>query len=179
MSVDQLAGPLGQASELLTASLLADRKIMTCGAGPDAALAQLFTTSLLGNLERERPALPALNISTDGASLAAIGDAEGQEHRYSRQVQALGQAGDTLVLLNSGGGGARVLGPALQTALERDMQLVLVTHGEDSLLAADLPANSACLRVEASLRSQVIEIHTMVLLALGQLIEVGLFGPRE
>ena len=51
MSVDQLAGPIGQASELLTGSLLQDRKIIVCGNGVDAALAQLFTTCLMDRLD--------------------------------------------------------------------------------------------------------------------------------
>ena len=178
LSVDQLAGPVGQASELLTASLLADRSIMICGTGADAALAQLFTTCLLGGLEHERPALPALNISADGASLTAIGDSEGQGQRYSRQLQALGPTGDTLLLINSGNAGS-AQAQALSAAVERDMQAVLLTHAGDALLPAAQPATGATISVNAHQRGRVIEIHTMVLLALGQLIEVSLFGHRE
>lgn len=178
MSVDQLASPVGRASELLTGSLLQDRKIIVCGAGMDAALAQLFTTGLLDSLDQERPALPALNISSDGPSLGAIGDSEGQEYRYSRQLQALGQAGDTLLLINSSNGGAAAA-QAVQAALERDMQVALLTASNDRQLPALVPATGATITVDAPLRSRVLEIHTMVLLALCQLIEFGLFGPRE
>lgn len=178
MSVDQLAGPIGQASELLTGSLLQDRKVMICGAGADAALAQLFTTCLLASLDQERPALPALNISGDGPSLGAIGDSEGHDCRYSRQLQALGQAGDSLLLINSGGGG-EAPAQAIHAAIDRDMQIVLLTDSNDRQLPALMPTTGATITVDAPLRSRVLEVHTMVLLALCQLIEIGLFGPRE
>ena len=178
MSVDQLAGPIGQASELLTGSLLQDRKIIVCGSGVDAALAQLFTTCLMDSLDHERPALPALNISGDGASLSAIGESEGNEARYSRQVQAMGQPGDTLLLINSGEAGP-ALAAALRAALERDMQVALLTRSADRLLPPAMPTNGATVTVEATVPSRALEIHTMILLALCQLIEFGLFGPRE
>ena len=178
MSVDQLAGPIGQASELLTGSLLQDRKIIVCGNGVDAALAQLFTTCLMDRLDHERPALPALNISGDGASLSAIGESEGSEARYSRQLQAMGQGGDSLLLINSGEA-SPPLAAALQAALERDMQVALLTCSTDRQLPPAMPATGATITVDANTPSRALEIHTMILLALCQLVEFGLFGPRE
>ncbi len=40
LSVDALAEPVGSASELMVQALLADRKIIACGNGVDATLAQ-------------------------------------------------------------------------------------------------------------------------------------------
>jgi len=72
LSVDQLAEPIAQASQLMTQALLEDHKILACGNGADAALAQLFTCNLLNHFARERPALPALTLAGDSASITAI-----------------------------------------------------------------------------------------------------------
>ena len=97
MSVDTLAAPISQASELMTQTLLRDGKIVTCGNGVDSAQAQLFAASLLCALEQERPALPALHIGSDSASLTAIA-AESSSEIYARQLRGLGQDGDDLFL---------------------------------------------------------------------------------
>ena len=179
MSVDRLAQPLGQAAELLTASLLQDRKIMVCADGIDNALAQLFTAALLSRLDDERPALPALNLAGDGGTRAAIAAAEGPDAVFARQLRALGQPGDALLLIAGGGGPDPALTAALRAALERDMPVVALVTDEDGELARRLPAGTAVIPVGAGARSRVLEMHTMILLTLCQLIDIGLFGPRD
>lgn len=178
MSVDQLAQPLGQAAELLTASLLQDRRIFVCAGGIDTPLAQLFTTALLSRLDDERPALPALNLAGDGSTRAAIAALEGHEAVFTRQIQALGQPGDALLLI-AGADPDPALVAALRAARERDMPVVALATAGDRALLEQLPAGAAVIRTETAARSRVLEMHTLVLLALCQLIEIGLFGPRD
>lgn len=178
MSVDQLAQPLGQAAELLTACLLQDRKIMVCAGGIDMPLAQLFTTALLSRLDDERPALPALNLAGDGGTHAAIAAGEGHHAVFARQIQAFGQPGDALLLV-AGGDPDDALSAALQTAVEREMPVVALLTAGDRDLIERLPAGAAEIRTDVAMRSRVLEMHTMILLALCQLIEIGLFGPRD
>ena len=61
-SVDALAEPVGLASTLMVNALLQD-KIIACGNGVDATLAQLFTCNLISRFEHDRPALPALALA--------------------------------------------------------------------------------------------------------------------
>ena len=58
MSVDELAGPLGRAGDLMSSALLQDRKVLCCGEGADAALAMLFTSNLLGRFDRDQRRFP-------------------------------------------------------------------------------------------------------------------------
>ncbi len=56
MAVDDLAAPIARAVGLLTGCLLQDGKIIVCGNGVDASLAQLLSSNLLGCFGPPRPA---------------------------------------------------------------------------------------------------------------------------
>jgi hypothetical protein len=57
--------------------------------------------------------------------------------------------------------------------------VVALVTSADRELVQDLPAGAAVIRIGTAARSQVLEMHTMILLALCQLIDIGLFGPRD
>ena len=175
MSVDSLAGPIEQGSQLMSQALLQDRKIFTCGSGADAALAQLFCAHLLGKLEQDRPALPAFCLSSDATSLTAIAASAGEAELYSRQLRALGQEGDVLLLISSGVSGAGLLA-ALEAAHERNMPVVALSNSSDKILENSLQAEDAALMIDSTKRSRMLELQTMVLNSLCQLIEFNLFG---
>src|SRR5262245_5412240 len=86
MSVDALAEAIARASQLMVTALLADRKIIACGNGADAALAQLFTCNLLNRFEEDRPALPALALGADNAAVTAIAQASNINDIFSRPL---------------------------------------------------------------------------------------------
>ena len=175
MSVDDLAEPIAQGSQLMSEALLADRKILCCGNGADAALAQLLACSLLDQYERERPALPALSLAADSASVTAIGDSLGIEEIFSRQVRALGQPRDILVCINSNPSTPRNLQQAFGAAAEREMQTLVISAGKP----ADTAGNPDMVTIGAGTgtRHRTIEIQTMIIHCLCELLDQHLFGP--
>jgi D-sedoheptulose 7-phosphate isomerase len=175
MSVDSLAAPISQACELMAQTLLSDGKIITCGNGADSAQAQLYAATLLCALEQERPALPALHLGSDCASLTAIAASESGGAMYAQQLRALGQENDTLLLINSGEP-SPALAAAIAAAHERNMRVVALSNTSDTRLPGLLLDSDELLLVEARTRSQTIELQTMILLCLCQLIENKLFG---
>ena len=178
LSVDTLAGPLEQACQVMTRALLEDRKIVACGAGADAALAQLFSSSLLGRFERERPALPAMALGADAASLTAIAVADGLGDIFSRQLRALGQPGDVLLGISSGVDSG-CLRRAIIVARDRNMGLVLLSNESDSELSTEVAGDGVALRVRAHQPARVVEMHTMLLNCLCELIDQSLFGSYD
>ncbi len=175
MSVDRLAQPLSRGSEAACQALLEDRKLLCCGAGPGAALCQLFVAGLLSRVDQERPALPAFCLNADGATLAAITSDSGPGAAYSRQVRALGQDGDILLLISSGGNNPS-LEQAVRAARERNMRLIALSNDADTSLPGMLGAGDVLIEVEGSTRSRVVELQVMALNTLCHLIENGLFG---
>ena len=175
MSVDAVADPIAQGSELMSQVLLQEGRIFCCGCGPDAALCQLFTTSLLDKLEQDRPALPAINLC---ANSNGLDDLAGTQEIFARPLRALGQEGDLLLVLHSGGD-SHALAAAVNAARERDMLVVAVTDMTDGALSASLRAGDAHIAVSAHNRPALVELHTMIVHLLAQLIEYTLFGNHE
>jgi phosphoheptose isomerase len=175
LSADSLAAPIEQASRLMTDALLADRKIIACGNGPDAALAQLFCSNLLGCVEQERPALPAMVLGSDTASLTAISQGSGAEEIFSRPLRALAQPADVLIAICSSAPANNLI-PTLQAARERNMGVVLMSNLQAVELSALLQQEDVELCVESDDSRRSVEIFSMALHSMCMLIEHGLFG---
>ncbi len=175
MSVDDLATMIERGSQLMASALLADRKIIVCGNGVDAAVAQLFTCNLLNRFEQDRPALPALSLAADNASVTAIAQAGTFNDIFSRQLRALGQPEDVLLCINSGEGASNLL-RAVQTAQERNMGVIALTNARDSTLGAVIRPEDVELRVNATRQARVVEIHAMAIHSFCELIDHSLFG---
>lgn len=175
LSVDDLAATIERGTELMATALLADRKIIACGNGVDATLAQLFVCNLLNRYEEDRPALPALTLSADNASVTAIAQAGSINEIFSRQLRALGHAGDVLLCINSSAGAAN-LSQAVRTAQERNMGVIVMSNSLDSELGVLLRPEDLELRINATRRARIVEMHTMAIHNFCELIDHSLFG---
>ena len=178
MSVDDPAEPIERGSALMASALVGDRKIITCGNGVDAVLAQLFASYLLDRFEADRPALPALTLGNDSASVTAIAQSSSINDIFSRQLRALGQAGDILVCINSSEGAGNLL-RAVQTAHERNMGVIVVSNTQDGELGTLIREEDVELRVNAARQSLVVEIHAMAIHSFCELIDHSLFGNHS
>src|SRR5712671_3071185 len=125
-AVDALAGPIARAAEIMVKCLLANGKILACGNGGSAADAQHFSAELLNRFERERPGLAAIALTTDSSTLTAIANDYEYEQVFSKQLSALGQAGDVLLGISTSGNSKNVA-RAVSAAHEREMRVVALT----------------------------------------------------
>ena len=174
LSVDELAEPIERASRVLVQALLDDRKIVCCGNGADASVAQLFVNNFLSRYEQERPALPALALVGDGG-VTAIAHSSGINEVFSRQLRALGQPGDVLLCISSSGGANNLL-RAIQAAHERNMTVVALSNDQDSELSTLIRSEDVELRVRATRQPRIVEIHVMAVQCLCELVDHSLFG---
>ena len=161
MSVDTLADAIEKGSQLMVDALLSERKVITCGDGVDGVLAQLFTCNLLNRFEADRPALPALNLGMDYASITAIAQSSGMVDIFSRQLQALGQAGDVLLCFNSSASADNLL-RAVQTAQERNIGIIVMSNSRDEELSTLLRAEDVGLQINAARQARIVELYTMI-----------------
>lgn len=116
------------AGELLRATLDAGGKVLLCGNGGSAADAQHIAAELVGRFVVERRGLPAIALTTDTSALTAIGNDYGYDRVFSRQVEALGRAGDLLIAITTSGTSKNVVAAAT-AARELGMKVVALTGG--------------------------------------------------
>ncbi len=115
-----LAAPFVRLVELAAGSLAAGGKILFFGNGGSAADAQHLAAELAVRMDRDRPAIAALALTTDSSILTAIGNDLGFDTVFARQIEALGRPGDmALALTTSGTSRNVVLG--LETACRLDL----------------------------------------------------------
>jgi D-sedoheptulose 7-phosphate isomerase len=110
-------------------------KILLAGNGGSAAGAQHLAAELVGRLGHERPGLAAVALTADGAALTALANDYGFAHVFARQVEALGRAGDLLMVLSTSGQSPNVIA-ALHAARSRGLGTVGLTGTNGRSLAA-------------------------------------------
>ncbi len=170
-----LAQPVAEAVELMFTALSNGNRILACGNGGSAADCQRFAAELIGRFERERLPLPAIALASDASVLTAIGNDYGFSEIFSKQVQALGQAGDVLLAICSSGNSANVLA-AVDAALERDMRVVALTGKGGGALAGLLTDVDVHLCVPHERSARIRETHLLIIHCLCDGIDVALFG---
>jgi D-sedoheptulose 7-phosphate isomerase len=173
--VDAVTAPLVRAGMVLAECLLDERKILVCGNGCSALNAQFFVTTLMNQGERERPALPAILLDNSSAMQAAIESDYSLHDALARQIRALGQPGDVLVIFTRTGIPANQLN-AVTAAHERDMMVVAITAQDGGHLPSLLSERDVEIRVPQVARFRIYENHLLLSFALCELIEFQLFG---
>ena len=108
----------------IAACLARGGKILLCGNGGSAADAQHLAAEFVNRFLVDRPALPALALTTDTSALTAIANDMDFSQVFSRQVEALGRKGDILVGISTSGNSTNVL-----AALEAARRIGMLTLG--------------------------------------------------
>ncbi|HAX19301.1 MAG: phosphoheptose isomerase [Hydrogenophaga sp.] len=150
-------------------------KVLSCGNGPSAAAAQHFAASFVGRYDRERPELAAFSLSADAAVLTGIANDFDARAIFSRQVRALGQAGDVLLALSTSGNSANMIA-AIEAAHERDMSVVALTGARGGRLAQLLRDTDVHVCVPHELPARILEVHHLVLHCICDGVDAQLLG---
>ncbi len=174
-SAAALAQPIAEAVDLMFAALSNGNRILACGNGGSAGDCQHFAAELVGRFERERLPLPAIALTTDTSILTAVGNDYSFKEIFSKQVQALGQAGDVLLAISTSGNSANVVA-AVEAALERDMRVVALTGKGGGVMAEILTDADVHICVPHDRTARIQEVHLLTIHCLCDGIDVGLFG---
>ena len=169
-----LVEPTVQAAELMLQCLMNDGKILACGNGGSAADAQHFAAEMTGRFEKERMELAAVALTTDTSALTAIGNDYGFDHVFSKQVRALGRAGDVLVGISTSGNSANVI-EAIKAAHERDINVIAMTGRDGGKIAAILKDTDVLLNVPYPRTARIQENHILLIHAMCDCIDSVLF----
>ena len=176
-SAQALSIPIAAAVHAMLACVTSGGKVLACGNGPSAAEAQQFAAFFVAGFERERPELAALALTADSTLLTAgpAGTQDSGPQQFARQVRALGQAGDLLLVLSVSGNDANLLA-ATEAAHERDMTVVVLSGRTGGQLATVLRETDVLVCVPHDRAARVREVHALVLHCLCDGVDAQLVG---
>ena len=163
------------ASQRLVSALLNDKKILTCGNGRSATSTQLLSSAMLNQFERDRPSLPVIALTTDTATITAIANDYHFDDIYAKQLRALGQSGDLLVVYTDGNHCANIA-KAITTAHDKDISVIALTGNNGGMIAPLLYETDIEIRVPSLSNARIQEIHVLITHCLCDLIDHQLFG---
>jgi len=171
---ENLAKPVDAAVQALLACVTGGGKVLVAGPGASQTLAQYFTGLLVGGFERARPGLAALALAQGVPSATGSDDADA----LSRQVHALGLAGDALVLISADGQEPALL-QAVAAAHDRDMTVLALSGGNGGALARALRETDVHVCVPHERVARVREVQQLVLHCVCDGIDTQLLGEVE
>lgn len=174
-AAESLPVVIEQAGQVMVNALLNQHKILACGNGGSAGDSQHFSAELLNRFERERPGLPAMALTTDTSTITSIGNDYNFNEIFSKQIKALGNAGDVLLAISTSGNSTNVI-EGIKAAHTRDMTVVALTGKDGGAMASALKPTDVEVRVPAEKTSRIQETHLVVIHCLCDYIDCTLFG---
>lgn len=173
-----LAPDIVRAADIITTRLLSEGKILSCGNGGSAADAQHFSSEMLNRFEMERPGLPAIALTTDSSTLTSIANDYQYAEVYSKQIRALGRAGDVLLTISTSGDSHNII-HAVDAAHDRDMHIIALTGREGGQIADLMEEYDVEIRVPSWSTARIQETHLLVIHCICDLIDHKLLGIEE
>jgi D-sedoheptulose 7-phosphate isomerase len=148
-------------------------KVLICGNGGSAADAQHFAAEFMNHLRFDRPALPAIALTTDSSVLTSISNDRRYEDIFARQIEATGAPGDVLIVLSTSGASPNVLA-ALAAGRRKGMVTVGFT-GEPGIEPMGADAD-VLLAVPSRDTQRIQECHLFAYHVIAGMVEEQLFG---
>jgi D-sedoheptulose 7-phosphate isomerase len=169
-SQERLTPAIVQAAQAISLSLAQGGKVLSCGNGGSAGDAQHFSSEMLNRFEMERPGLPAVALTTDSSTLTSIANDYDYNRVFSRQIQALGTAGDILLAISTSGNSGNIL-EAVTAARSCGMRVVALSGRDGGKLSGLLEDQDIEICVPADSTARIQEVHLLVIHCLCDLID--------
>jgi D-sedoheptulose 7-phosphate isomerase len=170
--------PIAAAIQAVLACVTSGGKVLACGNGGSAADAQHFAAEFVGRFERERPELGAIALTTDSSILTAVANDYDFTQIFSKQVRALGQAGDVLLAITTSGNSANVLA-AVEAAHSREMTVVALTGRGGGRMGQALRETDVHICVPHERTARIQEVHLLAIHCICDGVDATLLGDQE
>ncbi len=151
-----------------------NKKMLLCGNGGSAADCQHIATEFMIRLSHhiQRPALPAIALTTDTSNLTAGGNDIGWENVFARSIEGLGNEGDILLAISTSGNSPNVI-KAIEKAHEKKMKVVALLGGSGGKMKdiVDVP-----IIIPSKNTQRIQEGHITIAHIICELVEDELYG---
>ena len=160
--------------DLLVETFRNGNKLLLCGNGGSAADCQHIATELMIRLSHHinRPALPAIALTTDSSNLTAGGNDIGFENVFARSVEGLGNKDDVLLAISTSGNSVNII-KALEAAHSKGMKVIGFLGGNGGKLKSQVDLSVV---IPSSNVQRIQEGHITIAHIACELVEEELYG---
>ena len=150
-------------------------RLFTMGNGGSSCDAAHVAVEFLHPVTAGRPALTAINLTSDVAMMTAVSNDVGYNHVYVRQIIAQGRTGDCLIGMSTSGNSAN-----LMRAFTKAKELGLTTIGLAGMSGGEMASAGLdqCLVVETDSIHRIQECHVATYHILWDLVHTLLADDR-
>src|ERR1700685_4376274 len=166
---------IAKVSELLVETFDTGHKVLLFGNGGSAADSQHIAAEFVGRFAFDRPALPALALNVNTSCVTAIGNDYGFEQVFSRQIEALGQAGDVAIGISTSGNSPNVL-RGISVAKKKGLHTIALTGRTGGTLKA---AADICICVPSDETPRIQESHILIGHIISELVDEAIFHEQR
>ena len=175
LSSAETVATIAKVSEILVDALDQGNKVILFGNGGSAADAQHISAEFVGRFSLDRPPLPALALSVNTSCMTAIGNDYGFDQIFSRQIEALADAGDVAIGISTSGNSPNVLN-ALSKSRQKDLHTIALTGCTGGKLKDMV---DYCICVPSNETPRIQECHILIGHIISDLVEQTLFHEQS
>jgi len=146
------------ASIAIASTLKDGRTVYWCGNGGSASDSQHMSAELIGKFKKSRKPLRSVALVADMAAITCIANDFGYDKIFSRQLEALGENGDTLVAISTSGNSQNIIN-ALETANAIGIKTISLL-GKGGGVAKDIAKIS--ITIESRDTTRIQECHQLI-----------------
>ena len=172
---DQNRTRIVKAAEVIAEMYRNDGRLFTMGNGGSSCDAAHVAVEFLHPVTAGRPALTAINLTTDIAMMTAVSNDVGYDHVYVRQIIAQGRKGDCLIGMSTSGNSENLI-----RAFSKAREMGLTTIGLAGMSGGEMAKAEldACLVVETDSIHRIQECHVATYHILWDLVHTLLADDR-
>jgi D-sedoheptulose 7-phosphate isomerase len=149
------------------------KKVIFAGNGGSFADSMHLAAEFVSKLMVDREPLPAIALGCSNSNLTAIGNDYGYEHVFSREIKALGQAGDVFIAISTSGNSPNIL-LAVESAKAKGLHVFGLSGGKGGKLAGLCPT----IKVPCNDTAKIQESHIMIGHMLCEMAEADFIGVK-
>lgn len=173
---DECLESILEAAQLIVDTFKLGGKVMICGNGGSAADSQHMAAEFVCILNKsfERPALPAIALTTNTSILTAHANDLGFDKIFKRQVEALGTSDDLLIGISTSGNSSNVIG-AIKAATSAKIKTIALMGASGKLTKmADI-----VIKVPSTNTQYIQESHLAIEHLLCEIVEDYIFAKKK
>ena len=122
-NLKKLSNKIEKITQQIVSTFQAGNKLLICGNGGSASDAQHIAGEFIGRFRKNRQPLGAIALNTDTSVITCVGNDFGFNKIFERQVAALGNVGDCLLVISTSGNSENLI-LAAQTAKKLGLTVV-------------------------------------------------------